>query len=293
MFASGNELIEYCEVNNKKIGRAAIEDEVKNSGLSEEKIRERMKRSLQVMKRSSSEALDKEIRSISCLTGGDARRASSYNREKRTICGDTINRAMSRALSCSEVNAAMGKIVAAPTAGSCGILPAVILTVSEIFNSSEDDMIDAMFTASAVGGIIGHNATLSGAEGGCQAECGSASAMAAAAAVELAGGTPKMCLNAAAISIKSVLGLVCDPIAGLVEAPCAKRNAMGAVNAMASADLSLSGIKSIIPFDEVVSAMYNIGRMMPCELRETAMGGLAATPTGLKLRRQVFGEGEI
>lgn len=290
VFNSGSELLKYCNENNKSIGMAAIEDEVRNSLLPEEKIRDKMRYNLQVMKNSASQTLNKEIRSISSLTGGDARRANSYNMSKKTICGDAVNRAMSRALSSSEVNAAMGKIVAAPTAGSCGILPAVILTVAEIFNSSEDDMVTALFAASAVGGIIGHNATLSGAEGGCQAECGSASAMAAAAAVELAGGTPEMGLNAAAISIKSVLGLVCDPVAGLVEAPCAKRNAMGAVNAMASADLSLSGIKSLIPFDEVVSAMYRVGRMMPCELRETALGGLAATPTGLKLRTQVFGD---
>lgn len=289
MFVSGSELLEYCRVNNKSIGEAAIENEIKNSSHSEEEIRDKMRYNLQVMKNSASKALDTEVRSISNLTGGDAKRESSYS-HGRTICGETMNRAMSRALSCSEVNAAMGRIVAAPTAGSCGILPAVVITVAEIFNLSEDDMINALFAASAVGGIIGHNATLSGAEGGCQAECGSASAMAAAAAVELAGGTPEMSLNAAAISIKAVLGLVCDPVAGLVEAPCAKRNAMGAVNAMAAADLSLSGIRSLIPFDEVVTAMYNVGRMMPCELRETALGGLATTPTGQKLRARVFGQ---
>jgi L-serine dehydratase len=197
---------------------------------------------------------------------------------------------MSRALSCTEVNAAMGRIVAAPTAGSCGILPAVIITAAEALGADEDKMIEGLFTASGVGQIIAKNATLSGAEGGCQAECGSASAMAAAAVVEMAGGTPQMAFDAAAIALQNVLGLVCDPIAGLVEVPCSNRNASGAVNALICADLVLSGANSVIPFDEVVQAMYRIGKLMPESLRETAIGGLAATPTAVKLSKQLLAE---
>lgn len=289
MFGSGSELIELCSKKGCKISECLIEQEAKVSGLPVRDVMDRMRFNLNVMIKSASLAIETEVKSISGMIGGDAKKLYTRYLKGRTICGEHINKAMSRALSCSEVNSAMGKIVAAPTAGSCGILPAVVITVSEIYNSSEEDTIRALFTASAIGIIIAKNATLSGAEGGCQAECGSASAMAAAAAVELAGGSPDMCLNAAAISIKNVLGLVCDPVAGLVEAPCAKRNAMGAVNAMAAADLALAGVESIIPFDEVVDAMYRVGRLMPCELRETALGGLAATPTAKKLQKNIFG----
>ncbi len=285
---SGEELLKACRANQCKISSIAIEEETKTSSLSRNEIIEKMRLNFEVMKSSASCALENEMRSVSGLTGGDAKKAWKRSLQNKTICGKTINTAMARALSCSEVNGAMGKIVAAPTAGSCGILPAVIITVSENYNSSEEDVINSLFTASAIGGIIAHNATLSGAEGGCQAECGSASAMAAAAAIELAGGNPDECLNASAIAIKCVLGLVCDPVAGLVEAPCAKRNSMGAVSAMAAADMALAGIKSIIPFDEVVDAMYRVGRAIPCELRETAQGGLAATPTGKRLFNKVF-----
>lgn len=198
--------------------------------------------------------------------------------------------AMAKALSCSEINASMGRIVACPTAGSCGILPAVILTVGEKLNLSDDEMIKGLLTASAVGMIIAQNATLAGAEGGCQAECGSGAAMASAATVEMMGGTPEMALNAAAIVFKNILGLVCDPIAGLVEVPCAKRNFAGAVSALTTADLVMAGITSKIPFDDTVEAMYRVGRDMPASLRETAMGGLAITKTGLELNKKVFGD---
>jgi len=184
----------------------------------------------------------------------------------------------------------MGRICAAPTAGSCGIIPASIITSSEVLNSSEEDIINALFTASGIGEIIAKNATVSGAEGGCQAECGAAAAMAAAAIVELKKGTPEMSLNAASIALKNIMGLICDPIAGLVEAPCAKRNASGAVNAMLSADMALAGVKSLIPFDEVVEAMYKVGKSLPVELRETALGGIAATKTGIEIKNKIFGK---
>ena len=198
--------------------------------------------------------------------------------------------AMAMALSSSEVNASMGRIVACPTAGSCGILPAVILSAGEKLGKSDEELIDALFASAAVGMIIGMNATLSGAEGGCQAECGSAAAMGAAAVVEMMGGTPKMSLDAAAIVIKNVLGLVCDPVAGLVEIPCAKRNAAGAISALCTADMVMAGVSSKITFDDTVSAMYKVGKSLPSSLRETALGGVAVTKSGLELRKKVFGE---
>jgi len=232
--------------------------------------------------------MEKEVFSISGLIGGDAVKIRKYYENNETLCGDFIVKAMARALSCSEVNAAMGKIVAAPTAGSCGIIPAAIITAGEKLNKNEDDMIMALFTASGVGVLIAKNATLAGAEGGCQAECGSAAAMAAAGIVEMMGGTPKMAFDAAAMVIKNVEGLVCDPIAGLVEIPCAKRNVAGAVSALTMADIAMAGVESKIPFDDTIISMYKIGRALPSELRETAMGGLAITPAGLRLKDKIL-----
>ena len=204
--------------------------------------------------------------------------------------GPAIIKAMAMAISSSEVNGSMGRIVACPTAGSCGILPAVILTAGEQLDKTEDEMIQGLFASAAIGMIIGMNATFAGAEGGCQAECGSAAAMAAGAVVEMMGGTPKMSFDAAAIVFKNVLGLVCDPVAGLVEIPCAKRNVSGAISALATADLVMAGVDSKIPFDEALAAMYRVGRSLPEELRETALGGVAVTPTGLKFKEKVFGK---
>jgi L-serine dehydratase len=189
----------------------------------------------------------------------------------------------------AEVNAGMGKIVAAPTAGSCGVLPAVLLTVAEELNAGEEQLIEALFAASGVGLVIAHQASVSGAQGGCQAEIGSAACMAAVAAVELAGGDPESAAHAGAIALKTLLGLVCDPVAGLVEVPCVKRNVTGAVNALVAADMALAGIKSNIPLDEVIVTMGQIGNSMPCSLKETAQGGLAITPTALKVKERVLG----
>lgn len=290
MYSTGLELMELANSKGCRICDVVIENEVEIQEIKKEDIIEKMKTALEVMQNAAKEALDKEVKSVSGLIGGDAKKLEDYRKSGQTICGDTVVKAMARALSCSEVNAAMGRIVAAPTAGSCGILPAAIITAAEKLNKSEEDMVNALFTASGIGQIIAKNATVSGAEGGCQAECGAAAAMAAAAIVEMAGGTPEMSLHAAATAIKNIMGLVCDPIAGLVEAPCAKRNASGVVNAMISAELALAGIKSIIPFDEVVDAMYKVGKALPEALRETALGGIATTPTGIKLRKQVLGE---
>ncbi len=260
-------------------------------GFTREEVIEKMKANLIVMKESATRGLTEDIRSVGGIIGGDAKRVMDYVKsDKKTLCGDVVNIAAAMALSSSEVNASMGKICASATAGSCGIVPAAILTAKDIYDSTDEEVIDALFTAAGIGIIIATNATVSGAEGGCQAECGSAAAMAAGAMVEMAGGTPIQSLHAGAAALKNVLGLVCDPIAGLVEAPCAKRNSSGVMNAMISADLALAGVKSVIPFDEVVEAMFEVGKALPMELRETALGGVAITKTGKELERKIFGD---
>ena len=231
----------------------------------------------------------KNLRSTSGLTGGSAYKMRQVSEAGKSLTGPLLSGALYRALAVSELNASMGRIVAAPTAGSCGILPAAVLTMEKDRGCSEKDCIMSLFTASAVGMIIANNASLAGAEGGCQAECGSAAAMAAAAITELAGGTPEMAGHAVAIALKNILGLVCDPVAGLVEIPCIKRNASGVAGAFVAAELALAGIESAIPADEVIWAMKKVGDAMSPALKETAEGGLAATPTGKKLHAQVFG----
>lgn len=287
---SGKELIDICKDKNYSIWEYTLKSEVENSSLTEEQVFERMRKTLQVMQHSANYALENNVKSVSGLIGGDAIKLNKYAENNNTLTGKFMVKAMARALSSSEVNAAMGKIVACPTAGSCGIVPAVIISAGEKLGKSEDDLVKALLTVSGIGMLIAKNATVSGAEGGCQAECGSAAAMASGAVVEMMGGTVEQALDAGAIVIKNILGLVCDPVAGLVEVPCAKRNVAGTVSALTTADLVMSGVKSMIPFDEAVWAMYKVGRQLPCELRETAQGGLAITPTGLKLKEQVFGK---
>lgn len=286
----GYELIDVCKEKNLSIWEYTLEEEVRETGLTRDEVFEKMRKNLKVMQQSAEYGLKNDIRSVSGLIGGDALKLNNYVEKENTLTGRFMVKAMARALSCSEVNAAMGRIVAAPTAGSCGIMPAVIISAGEELHKSEDEMVKALFTASGVGIIIAKNATMAGAEGGCQAECGSAAAMASAAVVEMMGGTPDQALNAAAIVFKNILGLVCDPIAGLVEVPCAKRNAAGTVSALTTADMVMGGVNSKIPFDDTVAAMYKVGRSLPCELRETAQGGLAVTETGLKLKEQIFGK---
>ncbi|HHZ02489.1 MAG TPA: L-serine ammonia-lyase, iron-sulfur-dependent, subunit alpha [Tissierellia bacterium] len=291
MFVStGKELLEICKEKNIPIWEYTIREEIEAVEVPREKVIERMKSTLHVMMNSSTYAQDNIVKSVSGLIGGDAYKIRKYAESGKTLTGEFMNKAMARAISSSEVNAAMGRIVACPTAGSCGILPAVIISAGEKLNSSEDQLIQGLFTAAGVGILIAKNATLAGAEGGCQAECGSAAAMASAAVVEMMGGTPEQALTAAAIVIKNILGLVCDPVAGLVEVPCAKRNIAGTVSALTTADLVMSGVYSKIPFDEVVWAMYKVGRQMPAELRETSQGGIAITPTALKLKKEIFKE---
>lgn len=258
--------------------------------LPEEEVYERMRKSYQVMAECIEPGCSPDLRSTSGLTGGDAYKMRKATKEGKNLTGSLMGSALYRALAVSELNASMGRIVAAPTAGSCGIVPAAVLTMQEERNLSERQCVMSLFTASAVGMVIANNASLAGAQGGCQAECGSAAAMAAAAIVELAGGTPQMIDSAVSTALKNILGLVCDPIAGLVEIPCIKRNASGVAGSFVAAELALAGIKSAIPADEVILTMKKVGDAMPSSLKETAEGGLAATPTGKRLREQVFGE---
>lgn len=287
MYNNGSELLALCNDQNMSIWEAAVLDEMEQAEAMRGQVLDRMTTALRVMIRSADDP--GEAKTMGGLIGGEYRKVKAYKEKGRTLSGETANRAMMRALACSQNNAAMGRICAAPTAGSCGILPAALLTGAEELGLGEEGMLQGAFTAAAVGKIIVQNATVAGAEGGCQAECGSAAAMAAAALTEMAGGTPEQALHAAAIALKNIMGLVCDPIAGLVESPCSKRNASGVLNALSSADLALAGVESIIPFDEVVEAMYAVGLAMHPDFKETARGGIATTPTGQALARTIRG----
>lgn len=282
-------LVEQAEQAGKPISELVLAQQAEQTERTEGDLYEEMRRTFRVMEESVASGVDPDLRSTSGLTGGTAYRMQQAVREGRTICGEVFGGALTRALAVSELNASMGRIVASPTAGSCGILPAAVLTIRDARGLDERTCVMSLFTASAVGMVIANNACLAGAQGGCQAECGSASAMAAAALVELAGGAPDMVANAVAIAIKNILGLVCDPVAGLVEIPCIKRNASGVANALCAAELALAGITSAIPADEVILTMKRVGDTMPAALRETAEGGLAMTPTGRRLFKQVFG----
>lgn len=289
---SANELIEICEQENITLSEYAILREMEDKEVSREVILSEMHKTLEVMREAATLGREKEVYSLSGLIGGDAYKLQKYLESGKSLMGNTAILAMAMAISSSEVNGSMGRIVACPTAGSCGILPAALLTTGVQLNKTDDELVDGLLASAAIGMIIGMNATFAGAEGGCQAECGSAAAMAAGAIVHLMGGTPKMSFDAGAIVFKNVLGLVCDPVAGLVEIPCAKRNVSGAINALGAADIVMAGVDSKIPFDEALAAMYKVGRALPEELRETALGGVAITPTGIRLKEQVFGKQE-
>ncbi|OQM46262.1 L-serine ammonia-lyase, iron-sulfur-dependent, subunit alpha [Anoxybacillus sp. UARK-01] len=288
MFRNVAELVHLAESQNIKIAEVMIRQEIDITGKSREEIFSQMDRNLQVMEQAVMKGLA-GVSSYSGLTGGDAVLLQNYIKQGRFLSGETILDAVSKAVATNEVNAAMGTICATPTAGSAGVVPGTLFAVKEKLHPTREEMIEYLFTAGAFGFVVANNASISGAAGGCQAEVGSATGMAAAALVEMAGGTPSQAAEAMAIALKNMLGLVCDPVAGLVEVPCVKRNAMGAANAMVAADMALAGIKSRIPCDEVIDAMYRIGETMPTALKETAQGGLAATPTGRALAAKIFG----
>ena len=289
-YQSIRELTEAAEAEHLKISELVLKEQAETMEQPEEELYERMKESFAVMREAVDFGQKKDQRSMSGLTGGEGFAMKDYaERTGGGLCGSFMSRAISRALAVAGCNASMGRIVAAPTAGSCGILPGCLVSLYEDRNFDERDIVMSMFTAGAFGMVIARNASIAGAQGGCQAECGSAAGMAAAALVELMGGTPAQCGDACAIAIANQLGLVCDPVAGLVEIPCIKRNVSGLMIAFSSADMALAGISSRIPVDECIDAMREVGDAMPASLKETAGGGLAATPTGKKLREKVFG----
>lgn len=289
MFKSVKELIEMCEAQDKKIHEIILEQEMEVTGLSEADVYAHMDKNLQTMENALDEGLA-GVTSTTGLTGGDAVLIKEYLKTGKSLSGATLLDAVSKAVATNEVNAAMGKICATPTAGSAGVVPGVLFGLKPRLEPTRKDMLNFLLTSGAFGFVVANNASISGAAGGCQAEVGSAAAMAAGATVELAGGTPQQSAEAFAICLKNMLGLVCDPVAGLVEVPCVKRNAAGASNAIVSADMALAGVTSRIPTDEVIEAMYKIGQTMPSALRETGRGGLAGTPTGQRLKQEIFGD---
>ena len=289
-YNSVKELVDLAVQNKCRISEICIKDQAKKMGKTEEELFEQMEKCFETMCESAEWGEQKGRRSTSGLTGDEGYLMKKYAEKDGGLMGKPMSRAVSRALAVSNCNAAMGKIVATPTAGSCGILPGCLITAYKERQMPKKDVVMSIFTAAAFGMIIAQKASIAGAQGGCQAECGSASGMAAAALVELMGGTPQMCADALAIAIVNQEGLVCDPVAGLVEIPCIKRNASGVVIAFSSADMALAGIEAKIPADECIDAMREVGDTMSRDLKETATGGLAATPTGKKYRTQVFGE---
>ena len=286
MYDSFQPIIEKEKKDDTPFWQLIMEEDMSEQNISTEESFQNMTAMYHAMK-DSDLSYDPMLKSHSGLSGTDGAKLHQYRASGNMICNDFIGDVMERALKVSESNACMKRIVAAPTAGSCGVVPAVLLTAQEHFHLSDEEMTKALFVAGGIGGIIATRACIAGAEGGCQAEIGSASAMAAGTLAYLRGGNGQTIANAAALALKNLLGLACDPVAGLVEVPCVKRNVIGAVNAVTSADLSLAGIQSKIPPDEVIDAMKSIGKRMDESLRETGTGGLAATPTGMEYKKQL------
>lgn len=281
-FRNGQELLDLCASENISISQAMKTREITCGSLTSEEIDEKLATVLHIMKNAVAEPLNSPRRSMGGLIGGEAKKVSEFGQTSSSVCGSLLNHAITYSMAVLEVNATMGLIVAAPTAGSSGVLPGVLLALQEDRNLPDEIIYKGLLNAAAIGYILMRNASVSGAEAGCQAEVGAASAMAASAVVEIMGGTPQMSLHAASIAMSNLLGMVCDPIAGLVEAPCQGRNTIGAANAVTCAELALAGVTHPIPFDEMVEVMYRVGKDLPFELRETAMGGCAAAPSACK-----------
>lgn len=278
-FKNAKELLELCQKQNLPISEIMLRREMTEGEMPEEEARSRMARALAIMKESAHTPIQTPFRSMGGLIGGEVEKLTSHQAAGRGICGDVLEKAITYAVAVLETNASMGLIVAAPTAGSAGVVPGMLLALQECHSFSDNDLIKALFNAGAIGYLAMRNATVAGAVGGCQAEVGIASAMAASAAVELFGGSPKQCLDAATIVLMNMLGLVCDPVGGLVEYPCQNRNAAGVANALIAAEMALAGLSQLIPFDEMLETMYTVGKRLPAELRETAMGGCAIAPS--------------
>lgn len=282
-FYTGQELLKRCHEESLPISDIMKLREIANTHLKEEDVARKLETALTIMKNAAHKPIDKPDKSIGGLIGGEAKKVADHAVAGKSICGSVLSKAISYSMAVLEVNASMGLIVAAPTAGSAGVLPGVLLALRDEQKLSDKTLYKGLLNASAIGYLLMRNASVAGAEAGCQAEVGAASAMAASAIVEMMDGTPEMCLQAASFALSNLLGLVCDPIAGLVESPCQSRNSIGVANAITSAELALSGITHPIPFDEMAEAMLRVGRSLPFELRETAMGGCAGTPTGCEL----------
>lgn len=281
-FKNAKELLALCEERKLCISDVMRRREIEEGEITGEICDARMKKAYEIMRESARGPIKKPGRSMGGLLGGEAKMLSDWQQgdgQGKSLCGPVLGRAVAYAMAVLETNASMGLIVAAPTAGSSGIVPGVLLALEEQFHFTEAEMIQALYNAGAVGYLAMRNATVAGAVGGCQAEVGVASAMAASAAVELLGSSPKACLDAASTVLMNLLGLVCDPVGGLVEYPCQNRNAAGVAVALTSAEMALAGVPQLIPLDEMIAVMYNVGRRIPAELRETAIGGCAAAPS--------------
>ncbi|HGZ9864441.1 TPA: L-serine ammonia-lyase, iron-sulfur-dependent, subunit alpha [Staphylococcus aureus] len=293
MFDSIRETIDYAVENNMSFADIMVKEEMELSGKSRDEVRAQMKQNLDVMRDAVIKGTTGDgVESVTGYTGHDAAKLRDYNVTHHALSGYEMIDAVKGAIATNEVNAAMGIICATPTAGSSGTIPGALFKLEKTHDLTEEQMIDFLFTSALFGRVVANNASVAGATGGCQAEVGSASAMAAAAAVAIFGGSPEASGHAMALAISNLLGLVCDPVAGLVEIPCVMRNAIGSGNALISADLALAGIESRIPVDEVIEAMDKVGRNLPASLRETGLGGLAGTPTGEAIKRKIFGTAE-
>ena len=278
-FKNAKELLTLCEEKNLPISEVMRIREIELGETTAEIVHKKMTRVLEIMKEAAFSPIKQPVRSMGGLIGGEARKLNLHAQEKKGICGDLLQKAITYAMATLETNASMGLIVASPTAGSAGIVPGLMLAMQEHYQFSDEEIIQALFNASAIGYLAMRNATVAGAVGGCQAEVGVASAMAASAAVELMSGTPRKCTFAASTVLMNMLGLVCDPVGGLVEYPCQNRNAAGVANAIIAAEMALAGIPQLIPLDEMIQTMFTVGKKLPAELRETAMGGCATTPS--------------
>ena len=281
-FKNANELLKLCRLEGLKISGVMKRRECDLGEICVEQAVGRMRKVLEVMRQSAVTPLKSPVKSMGGLIGGEAQKLEVYQKSGNGICGNVVGNGITYAMAVLEVNASMGVIVAAPTAGSAGVVPGVLLALQREYNIDDERMVDGLFHAGAIGYLAMRNATVAGAVGGCQAEVGVAAAMAAGAAVELMGGEPEQSLDAASTVLMNMLGLVCDPVGVLVEYPCQNRNAAGVANALTAAHLALSGIHQLIPFDEMLDTMYQVGKRIPYELRETALGGCAASPSGCR-----------
>ncbi len=278
-FKNAKELLRLCEEQNLPISEIMRQREIRVGERDAAETDKKMDRVLEIMKEAAFSPIQHPIRSMGGLIGGESKKLSEHFASGNGLCGELLEKAMTYAMATLETNASMGLIVASPTAGSAGIVPGLLLAFQKVYEISDEAIRQVLFNAGAVGYLAMRNATVAGAVGGCQAEVGIASAMAASAAVELMDGTPKQCLDAASTVLMNMLGLVCDPVGGLVEYPCQNRNAAGVANALIATEMTLAGVPQLIPFDEMLEAMYKVGKRLPAELRETALGGCAATPS--------------